>query len=184
MVFTATLNQDFWRRAIEGTGAEENFPTAFKQQISMFDCLVYEDGTPGAFSEERIIRIEATCGSAAEVQRRVHGRFVASEGRVYPAFDASKHYVKEFEVKTDHRIYAAVDPGGGGDGHPAAIVFIAVENDLKKATVFRSWRGDGVVTTNGDIVSKYVELRGNLNVLGATYDFGSKDFGTITQRMG
>ena len=45
MVFTATLVQQIWRDAIEGRGYIEKFPDALKIQVSMYDCLEYEDGT-------------------------------------------------------------------------------------------------------------------------------------------
>lgn len=185
MVFTATLGQDQWRRAMEVTGKDELFPDAYKRQISMFDCMYYEDGTPGLYTQERIDKIIQQCGTTQEVQRRVYGKFVATEGRIYPAFDATKHYVKEFELKNDHRIYAGVDIGSGGQNHPPAICFIAVENDLKRGTVFKTWRGDdGSTYTSGDILNKYLEMKGNLNVLGATFDWAAKDFGTIASRTG
>ena len=71
MVFTCTLNQDMWKRAIEGRGDMEMFPDAFKQQISMYDCLLYRDGSPGGYTVEKIERIIAKCSTSAEVQRRV-----------------------------------------------------------------------------------------------------------------
>jgi phage terminase large subunit-like protein len=184
MCFTATLNQAMWARAIEGTGKEELFPEALKLQVSMYDCLFYEDGTPGAFTEERIAEIKAQCGSETEIQRRVYGRFVTELGRVYPAFDPLRHYVADFRLRADHRIYAGVDIGGGGTSHPASIVFIAVEPDLKKATVFRGWRGDGQTTTMSDILDKFRDLRGGLMCLGQAFDHAAKDFGVLAQRMG
>lgn len=184
LVFTATLNQDFWRRAMEGRGKDELMPEAFKQQISMYDCTHYEDGTPGAYSEEKIERIKSQCGSETEIQRRIYGRFVSEIGRVFPSFESSRHFTSKFEIRSNHRIYSGVDIGGGGSSHPAAIVFVAVEPDLTKATIFRGWRGDGVTTTMGDILEKYRDLRGNLSCLGQAFDFAAKDFGVIAQRMG
>ncbi len=80
MVFTATLNQDFWRLAIEGEGEMEKFPDAFKQQISMRDCITFNDGSPGAYNEEKIRRIEATCKNEQERKRRVDGKFITVSG--------------------------------------------------------------------------------------------------------
>jgi phage terminase large subunit-like protein len=184
MVFTATLNQDFWRRAVEGEGKEEAFPEAFKQQVTMYDCIFYEDGTPGAYSEEKIDRIKGQCGSETEIQRRVYGRFVTEVGRVFSSFDATRHYVKQFTLRQEHRIYVGIDIGGGGTSHPSAIVFLAVEPDLKKGTIFRGWRGDGVTTTSGDVMEKLRSLRGGLQPLGQAYDYSAKDFGTIATRLG
>lgn len=184
MVFTATLNQDFWRRAIEGTGKEEIMPEAFKQQVSMYDCMYYEDGSLGAYAEEKIDRIKAQCGSETEILRRVYGRFVTEIGRIYSAFESDRHFISKFSLKTDHRIYAGVDIGGGGSSHPAAIIFLAVEPDLKKGTIFKGWRGDGKTTTMGDILEKFKELRGNMQCLGQAFDYAAKDFGVIAQRSG
>jgi phage terminase large subunit-like protein len=186
MVFTATLNQDIWRRCMEGEGKEEVFPDAFKQQVSMYDCMFYEDGTPGAYNESKIEEIKKQCSSDAEIQRRVYGRFITEAGRTYPNFDANRHYISpdKFRLKIEHRIYSGVDIGGGGSSHPASIVFLAVEPDLKKGYIFRGWRGDGVTTTTGDIMDKYRQLRGGLQPLGQAYDYAAKDFGTIAQRLG
>jgi phage terminase large subunit-like protein len=184
MVFTATLNQDFWRRAIEGSDKEELMPEAFKLQISMYDCIFYEDGTPGAYDEPKIERIKQQCGSETEIQRRVYGRFVTEAGRKYPAFEADRHYVRPFPILGEHKIFAGVDIGGGGQGHPASCVFVAVEPSYRRGYVIRGWRGDRELTTAGDILEKYDSLRGNLNVISAAYDWAAKDFGTIAARMG
>lgn len=184
MVFTATLNQDFWRRAIEGSGKDEILPEAFKQQITMYDCLYYEDGTLGAFTEKRIDEIKAQCGSEAEIQRRVYGRFVTDLGRVCPSFDPIVHYVSEFRLKPDHKIFVGVDIGSGGHAHPAAITLIACESDFKKGTIFRGWRGDGQTTTVSDILEKVKELVGNLTPMAQYYDWASRDFGIMAARMG
>lgn len=185
--FTATRNQDFWRRAIEPRDSkEEVLPDAFKIQVSMYDCLTYEDGTPGAFTEQQIERIKQQCGTQAEVLRRVYGRFVADEGRKFPAFDPDRHFISKFHLKPEHKIYAGVDIGGGGGGrgHPAAIVFVALEPDFQRGTIFRGWRGDNELTTAGDIFQKFKELRGNMHCLNVAYDYSAKDFGTIAARSG
>lgn len=187
MVFTATIGQEFWRKAIEGRGDGEGFPTAEKQQISMYDCMRYKDGTPGAFTEEKIARIKSLCRSEAEVQRRVYGKFVAETGLIYETFDRKRHYIKGHPVPRDWNIYAGVDPGGGGEtAHPAAIVFVACDSVYKRFRVVECWRGDKQLTTAGDVLSKYIEMRmsKNYRVTQAFYDWGSKDFGTIAARMG
>ncbi len=183
MVFTATLNQDFWKMAIEGEGEAERFPNAFKQQVSMYDCQTYKSGKPGAYTEEKIRRIEASCKSETEVQRRVYGRFITEIGRKYAQFDASRHYKKPFDIPGDWKKYAGVDLGGGGTGHPSAIVFIAVRPDLRMGVIYKGWRGDdGEVYTNGDVLNKFVELRGKDLLVSQKFDQQSKDFGTIATR--
>lgn len=188
MVFTATLNQDFWRRCIEpSTREQEVMPEAFKKQVSMYECLEYEDGSPTPWTVEKIRQIEMRCKSEAEKQRRVHGRFVTEEGRIFQGFDSGKHFKAPLErvVPAGWHVYSGVDIGSGGkDNHPASVVFIAVRPDHRMGYVVRCWRGDGVPTTNGDIVNKYVELRGRMKPVVQAYDHAAKDFGTIQGRMG
>ncbi len=191
MVFTATKNQDFWKRAIEGEGDAELFPDAHKQQVTMFECQWYADGSPGAYSEERIKKIIASCKSETEVQRRVYGKFVTELGRKYGSFDALRHYKKPFAIPGDWQRYAGVDVGSGGGeggahgGHPPAISFIAVRPDARLGIVYKGWKGDdGAIYTNGDIFSKYIELRGTDIVISQKYDQGAKDFHTIADRNG
>jgi len=187
MVFTATIGQDFWRRAVEGRGEEELFPQAFKQQVTMYECLEYEDGTTGGYTEEKISRIKAMCRSESEVQRRVYGRFVAETGLMYETFERKRHYLAKHPLPPTWRIYAGVDIGSGGDsGHPAAIVFISVSPDLRQMRVVDCWRGDKILTTSSDILSKYQELKhtNRFTSVMAYYDYASKDFGTIASRVG
>ena len=183
MVFTATLGQDVWRRAIEGKGEQELFPQAFKQQISMYQCQTYMDGSPGVYSKERIDEIIAGCSSKAEVLKRVMGRFVMVGGLKYHAFDATRHFVKPFDVPSDWLRYAAVDIGSGGSAHKPAILFLAARPDLRSAVVYKGWIGDdGSTYTAGDIFSKFLELRGGETLVMQIFDWGAKDFGTIASR--
>lgn len=186
MVFTATLNQDFWRRAIERLGCEDEvLKDALKLQVSMYDCLAYEDGTPGHYTEERIEKIKAVCPSDMEIQRRVYGRFIKDEGRMISSFTPSKHMIKPFPIHHDMKIYSGVDIGSGGTkGHPAAITFVAVEPNFRTGYVFKGWRGDGVVTASSDIVDKWAELKGGMMPVLSTYDWQSKDFYIVASRMG
>ena len=94
MVFTATLGQDYWRDVIEGKGSEEKEKKAFKIQVSMYDCLEYEDGSETPWTTERIDRVRSICRNNAEMERRIYGKFVVDTGLVYPAFDRTKHFVK------------------------------------------------------------------------------------------
>lgn len=186
MVFTATLNQELWRRAIQsGTREEEMFPAAHKVQISMYDCLVYEDGSPGLYTEEKIKKIMAQCKSQAEIDRRVFGKFVTEQGRTFHAFDIGKHFSEPMQVPPmGWGVYAGVDPGGGGTSHPSAIICLAVDPPAKKGVVFRAWRGDGIQTTAGDVYEKYRELSRDLHVVDKRYDYSAKDFETIASRAG
>jgi phage terminase large subunit-like protein len=185
MVFTATLGQELWRRTIEEIGtSKEKFPDSFKRQVSMYDCLTYDDGTSSHWTKDRIKRIERSCKSQAEVDRRVYGRFVKDEGLKYPCFDRSVNVVDKSEIPSSWLTYAGIDVGGGGTSHPSAISILRVSPDFSKGIVCRGWRGDGVVTTASDVLSKYQELTSGLQVVAAYFDFSAKDFGTIAARSG
>jgi phage terminase large subunit-like protein len=188
-VFTATLGQDFWRRAMEPEeGEREVLPDAFKRTVSLYDCLKYADGTPSHWTLEDIKRIEDSCSTHNEVLKRVHGKFIKDvNGRKYPTFDIKKHVKGSGPIPFDWNIYSAVDVGSGGaDNHPAAIVFIAVNQDLTIGRVFKAWRGDGIVTSAGDVFAKYLEMKAEIgrDITAQYYDFGSKDFDIISTRAG
>lgn len=185
MVFTATLNQEFWYKAMECTGDQETLKEAWKKQVSMYDCLHYKDGSPSPWTVAEIKRIEARCKSQAEIMRRVHGRFVTEEGRKYHAFDPTRHYISPRPIDPSWHIYTGVDIGSGGTkGHPSSIVFIAVRPDHQLGYVFKGWRGDGVQTTSSDVLEKYQDLKGRIVPRLQTYDPAARDFGTIAARMG
>ncbi len=185
MVFTATLNQQMWWQAIEGRGDQEKFPKAFKLQVPMYECVEYMDGTPGHFTRERIAEIKASCKSNNEVLRRVYGRFIADTGRKYPAFDPTRHFVEPFEIDPGKwHLYGGVDPGSGGGAHPAGMGIIAVQPDYRKAYVITGFRMDHQETTSGDVLNKFVEMRGNLVLRNQIYDQANKDFQMVASRAG
>lgn len=188
MVFTATMGQEYWRQVMEPLDSEEErLPGASKWIVSMYDCMTYEDGEESHWTLEKIKTVEDRCTSHNEILRRVHGRFIKDEGgKKYAQFDLKRHLKTPHPVPKDWITYAAVDIGGGGDGHPAAIVFLAVRPDLKAGRVFLGWRGDGVLTTAGDVLDKFIELRDKhkLKCTAQFYDWASKDFATIAGRRG
>ncbi len=204
MVFTATIGQEEWFRAMERIGREdEMFKEANKIQVSMYDCLEYVDGSTTPWTESKIQRVKNKCGTEAEIQRRVYGRFVMSEGLLYPSFtrDRNVKSVQKFLKKiypnrlsfeglplipAAWHVYSGTDIGSGGKtGHPAAISFIAVRPDYKYGVVFRGWRGNkGETTTSSDILDKYRIIRGNIKVIRQSYDWEAKDFFTYASRVG
>lgn len=188
MVFTAVLGQDEWRRAMEPTENDVEFlPDAFKQTVSLYDAQTFEDGSPSHWTLERIKKIEARCSTHNELLKRVHGKFIVDdEGRKCPTFDAKRHVKPKHPLPKGWLIYSGVDPGSGGKAHPAAICFVAVRPDYRAGRVFLGWRGDGIPTTNGDVVEKYIGMKkeANLQTASQRYDWGAKDFGTIATRMG
>lgn len=188
MVFTATLGQDFWRRAMEPEeGDVEELPTALKMTVSLYDAMKYMDGTPSHWTLERIKAVEAKCSTQNEVLKRVHGKFIVLGGRKYEAFDLKRHMKKWHEIPKSWLIYEGADPGSGGENsHAAALCFIAVRPDFRAGRVFLAWRGDGEVTTAGDVFQKHTELKKQhkLQMTAQYYDWAAKDFGTIAQRAG
>lgn len=185
MVFTATRNQMLWMLAMEGEGELEKFPNAFKLQVGARDCFFYEDGSEGHMNEAKVRVLESECKSQAEIDRRVNGKFVTEIGRKYPTFDPRRHFVKPFAIPKNYTYYGAVDPGSGGaGGHPTGMGIIAVSPDYRKGYVIRGWRGDGIDTTAGDALNKFLDLRGDLPMAMQIYDQGCKDFFTIASRIG
>lgn len=186
LAFTATQGLQLWFRAMECIGTpEEAFPQANKQCVSLYDCQVYEDGSPGHWSIERIKEREASCTSQAEILRRVHGRFVRDEGRKFANFSPDRNLSEITPVPADWRWYGGVDIGSGGKGRSAgAVIFIVVDPEATKGRVVRSWRGDHQETTAADILNKFKELRGRDPITQACYDYQSREFALIAARSG
>jgi len=186
MVFTATLGQDHWRRAMERIGCrDETMKGAFKLQVSMYDCMQYEDGRDTTWTKKKIDIIKNQCKSEAEIQRRVYGKFVLDSGLKYPCFDRAKNMIVPYKIPADWGIFTGVDIGSGGPkGHPSAIVFVAVSPDYQKGVVFKGWKGNkGEVTTASDILQQYRILRGNLRPIMQCYDHHAVDFYTYASRL-
>lgn len=189
MVFTATLGQDEWRRTMEPEEDEEElFPLAEKSQISMYDCMTFDDGTPGMFTEEDIKQEIAKCIDENEVRRRVFGRFVPS-GKLYvPNYQTKKHLRKPHIIPSSWRVYSGIDSGSGGDkAHPAAMVFLAVSPDYTTGRFFIGWKGDKKMkTTSGDILQKHKSLieEHKLKITSTVYDYGDADLAILAERDG
>jgi hypothetical protein len=190
MVFTATLGQDFWRLAMEpGPKEEEKLPSASKWVVSMYDCLLYEDGSPSHWTPEKIQAVVAKCRTHKEVLKRVYGRFVKDDqGMKYETFDSKRHVVKtDVPIPRNWFLYCGADWGGGVRSHLSAICFVAASPDFKKGRVFLGWRGDGIETTAGDVVDKLISLKKEHNLTGRMtaqyYDWACRDMQTIASRM-
>jgi hypothetical protein len=185
MVFTATLGQEIWRQTMESAAKNRPFNKAFRRQVSMYDCLTFEDGGKSHFTKERIKTIEASCVTKNEKLRRVYGKFIMDSNLVFEGFDRQRNLVAPFAIPDDWYCYAGVDPGsGGGRGHPAAIVFVAVAPDFSRGAVYNGWRGDKERTTAGDVVNKFIGMKQKRLFSGQFYDFADADFYTIATRMG
>lgn len=174
--FTAVRGQEQWRKAMEERGEEEYFKTAFKNQITVWDCKVKEDGTPGLYDDELIALAKAQCSTHAEEMRRLHGRFVKSEGLMVPQFDVKRHFVQGHKLNPKSwNLWGAIDPGSGGHAHPAGIVIMAINDNFTKGRVIKCWRGDNENTTNTQILQQYQDMTKGLKIVGTVYDKQSRD---------
>jgi phage terminase large subunit-like protein len=183
-VFTPTIGQDYWAAAFEFGSPEERFKDAFKQQVSMYDCLTYADGTPSHWTVEKIERAKAACKTEADIQRRIYGKFVVSEGLKYPSFHPVKNRKPFHYLPKNWLYFAGVDIGGGGEAHASAIVILGVSPDYKQGRVVDGWMGSGEITTVSDVVRRYIELTKPYPYVRLFYDWASKDFHTIATDMG
>ena len=186
-VFTPTLGQEFWREALEMKGYKERFPEALKIQVSMYDCMLYEDGTPSFWTNERINQIKSGCKSEAEIQRRVYGKFVLDSGLRYSGFSPSRNIIEPKPIPNDWYIYCGVDSGSGGKfNHPAAVTFVAVSPDFRNGYIFKGRRFDGITTTASDLVQYVMEMSSEVKnpITGVYYDFAAADLREIAMRMG
>ena len=182
--FTPTLGQEYWTEAFEIGQPNERFKGGLKLNVSMYDCLHYEDGTPSHWTEEKIERAIAACKSEADVQRRIFGKPVVSEGLKYPSYSSRKNRKPHHPLPKNWFYYAGVDVGGGGDAHPAAITIVAVSPDYKMGRVVDGWRGDDIDTSTTDIARKLMEMIKPYDSVNIKYDWGSKDFYLTATAMG
>lgn len=194
-VFTPTLSQKYWHDVMEERGtSREKFKDAHKLTVSLYDSMVYEDGTPSDWTNERINQLKNSLPSDDEIQRRIYGRFVMSKvGLKYPSFSRERNVKRAGPVPSDWLWYVGMDSGSGGkgSGHPAAIAWIAVSPDYKQGRIVEVWKGtpDQVTshdsfTTTGDILDRYLLMKGNREVISARYDFADADLGIIASRNG
>jgi len=185
MAFTATLGQYEWECAMESIGEpQETFKHAHKIQVSLYDCLKYEDGDITPWTRSRIQDRIDSCSSEAEVEKRIMGRFVRDGDLKYANYITKGFQVEDWVFNKKYNLYSAVDPGSGGaKGHPTAISFLAVSPDYSEGFIFLGWRGDGVITTNADALDHYIKIRGDLVVPNQFYDYHAKDFYTFADRQ-
>lgn len=188
MVFTATLGQDEWRRAMEPDENDDEFlPQAMKITASLYDSMTYVDGTPSKWTYERIKQAELRCSTHKEVLKRIFGKFIMIGGLKYESFDIKRHMKPRHPLPPTWLVYEGVDIGSGGeDGHPGAIVFVGVSPDFRKGRVFLGWRGDHEVTTAGDIFTRAKKMKtdNKISPIQKFYDWANKDFDTISRAAG
>ena len=181
MVYTPTRGEVQWMR-LWMKNRKETFPGAFKQEISLFDCMKYADGSKSHWTDEQVNRVMNSLGTEAEIQLRVYGMNSKPEGLRIPAFDPDKNLIIPKPVPASWLWYSGIDIGMGGEkNHPASISFVAVSPDYKKGRLVRCWRGDGSqVTDHAFITQKWFEMKKEIGIKGDLegnfYDWAAKDF--------
>ena len=189
-VFTAVDGYEEWRRTMEEHGKKELHPHAFKQHIKIEDCMYYPDGTMSSWTPKKCQAIRNKYTKREEL-RRCDGRFVLEGGLLFGSFERKHNYALGHKLNNTWSIYAGVDVGSGGkEGHPAAIIFVAVDPNYQQGRVIKCWRGDpentgGKNTDAGYILHKYQELKATLpSITAAVYDHAAVDFGIIANGAG
>ena len=204
--FTATHAQEYFYRIMEVRDEKDKagnvvkkrgelFPDALKDQISAYDCMYYEDGSPGAWPRSRIraaeIRYENEPGQDHEVQKRIHGRFTKGVGLVYNSFNDDTNVTKNLKIGGDWQIFSGVDIGSGGDQSAAAITFLAMAPDGTQGKIIAGWKGPrNIETDSGRIWEEYKRLRSEIyqkykrTPYSEFYDSASKDFAIVAARHG
>jgi hypothetical protein len=181
---TPTKGQKLWQQVQSG---QAKIPDSWVKTISMYDCLEYEDNSRSIWSVDRIKKIEQTLPSEREIQVRVHGLFRNIDSLAITQFKRDKH-VKPFHIINGWEYYAGIDFGvGGKTGHPSAITFVAVSPSYNSARIIKLWRGDGEQTTPDDVISKFLDMKGQLGLTdlsGVYYDHSAGSIGIISERAG
>ncbi|MBF0365755.1 MAG: hypothetical protein HQK50_09295, partial [Oligoflexia bacterium] len=171
-----------WRDAFECIGTpKEKFKGALKIQVSLRDCLEFDDGTPGTQTEEKIKKRETYYQSEDERKARVDGQYGRVENPIFSFFSREKH-LRPFPKNSNGKTYRGVPPGysvitavdlgsGGEHNHPAAYLFLAVSGDGSKVRVVYCRRLDyeeiGQETTDGDVYEYYRKDRDR--ILGSNF---------------
>lgn len=184
IAFTATLGQTFFKEVVED---RTRWKEARVWQVSLYDCLQYADGSQTHWTEQGIEQIKSRCSSEKEILMRVYGRFVKADGLAVPNFESKNRCKPErlLEIKKEWPRYVGIDYGSGGEtGHPSAIVFIACRPDFTEGFVYKCWRGDKILTSAGDVIDKFLEMRGPDLVYMIQYDFAARDLATMGERVG
>lgn len=186
MVFTATIGSEYLFRAMMLQGSrQELFPSAWKRMVSLYDCINYADGTPsGIYTKERIEgEIIPTYSSQAEIDKRVFGKFVKTEGLLYQEFNEQRNTCP-YKVENHWRWVAGIDFGSGGKwGHASAICMIQISPCYSRARVVKTYHSGVQRITQGDLLEKYRELTKGLEVTGY-FDWSATDLGELAQREG
>lgn len=190
--FTATRGQDEWRRIVEERGREEMWKQGevdiLKLQVTAYDCLFYEDGSPSTvWTMEKIEETKSFLHTQAQIDRRLYGRFVKDESLAYPCFDRRVHLIDQVELDLDAgHVYAGVDYGSGTN-HQSAIALVWVNKAHTYGVIFDVWVGEkGIETDAGTVVGIYKEMiaKWSCKVTQVFYDWACADLKIIANGSG
>lgn len=185
MVFTATLGQAYLYDTMERRGSpKEKFKKAFKNQISLYDCLSYADGSPNPNLTVKIIEedIIPTYSSQNEIDKRVFGRFVKDSGLLFDFNEELNTEPYDWEMVKDWMFFTGVDFGCGGTwGHSSAIALLAVDPSWSQVRVVKSYHSQKLRMTQGDLLETFKK---RFQKYGAhnSFDGGATDFGELAMR--
>lgn len=190
--FTATRGQDEWRRVVEERGKDEIWKEGetdiLKLQVTAYECLTYEDGSPSTvWSHEKIEETKKFLATESQIKRRLYGRFIKDEGLKYPSFNREKHLIEAANIDLAMgSVYAGVDYGSGTN-HQSAICFVWVSEDHTYGVIFDIWVGEkGIPTDAGTVIKKYKEMVAHhgCQVTRVFYDWACADLKTIANSTG
>ena len=183
-VFTATLGQAYLFDTMERRGTpQEKFKKAYKDQISMYDCIEYADGSPGKYTAQQIEdEIIPTFSSQNEIDKRVFGRFVKDSGMLYYFNEKKNTEPYNWEIVKDWQFYVGVDFGSGGvHGHSSAIALVAIDPTWTHVRVVKTYHSQKTRMTQGDLLEVFKK---RFHKYGAfnSFDNAAVDFGQLAAR--
>ena len=166
----ATRGEIFWRLAFEAQGEDhENFKGAWKRQISKYDCLEYEDGTPNPLITKKSIEEDRIGLSEREIKIRIYGKFAPASGLLVDSFTLKDNVVKKvspdigFNSGEDSNLYDSylgIDLGMGRKKRSSVgIVGVLVNEARDFGFIDYCYRGDNTQMESGAIWEMIMKLR-------------------------
>ena len=185
MVFTATLGQEYLFKTMEKRGTpEEKFKEAYKDQISLYDCTHYADGSPSHLTEDYIDNeIIPSYSSQNEILKRVFGRFVKDTGLLYHGFQHDRNTEPyDWDKVKNWSMFIGVDFGSGGVwGHSSSIALVAIDETWTQVRVVTSYFSNKERMTQGDLLNEFKKSFLKYNAFNS-YDYAATDFGELAKR--
>lgn len=189
MVFTATLGQQYLYDAMERQGQpEETFKNAWKRQVSVYDCLIYADGSPSPIWTVDYIEQELIpkYRDPREIQKRIFGKFVKDVGLVFYEFQNERNTepVGATDI-TDWNLYLGMDFGCGGEhGHSSSIAIVAVDPTMSEARQISSWHSKKKRMTQGDLLEEFKGIISDGKAYYSSADWMATDLFELAIREG